>query len=110
MYLLCIKHTVFCLYRWLDWNLLDNLTRPVYLVHDLMVMNPKNGPDWKDFYVHSLERDYYTLSAGRKLIVLQILCDFILDAEELRAEMDMREESEVGIDMDTSTVVKPTGA
>ncbi|XP_041992979.1 DDT domain-containing protein PTM-like isoform X1 [Salvia splendens] len=96
--------------RCLDWNLLDNLTWPVYLVHYLIVMNPKNGPDWKDFYVHSLERDYYTLSAGRKLIVLQILCDFILDAEELRAEMDMREESEVGIDMDTSTVVKPTGA
>lgn len=75
-----------------------------------MVMNHKNGPDWKEFYVHSLARDYYTLPAGRKLIVLQILCDNILDSEELRAELDMREESEVGIDMDTSTVVKPTGA
>lgn len=75
-----------------------------------MVMGHKNGPDWKEFYAHSLERDYYTLSAGKKLTVLQILCDNLLDSEELRAEMDMREESEVGIDMDTSTIVKPTGA
>ncbi|KAH6789820.1 hypothetical protein C2S51_004826 [Perilla frutescens var. frutescens] len=96
--------------RCLDWNLLDNLTWPVYLVHYLIVMGHKNGPDWKEVFVHALERDYYTLSAGRKLIVLQILCDDILDSEELRAEMDMREESEVGIDMDTSAVVKPTGA
>lgn len=111
IYLLHIKLLLFCLYRCLDWNLLDNLTWPVYLVHYLMVMSHKHGPDWKEFYVHSLERDYYTLSAGRKLIVLQILCDDILDSEELRAEMDMREESEVGIDMDTtSTVVKPTVA
>lgn len=96
--------------RCLDWNLLDNLTWPVYLVHYLIVMGHKNGHDWKEVFVHALERDYYTLSAGRKLIVLQILCDDILDSEELRAEMDMREESEVGTDMDTSTVVKPTGA
>ncbi|KAL8496450.1 hypothetical protein ACS0TY_020241 [Phlomoides rotata] len=96
--------------RCLDWNLLDNITWPFYLVHYLMVMGFKNGPDWKEFYAHSLQRDYYTLSAGKKLTVLQILCDNILDSEELRAEMDMREESEVGIDMDTSTIVKPTGA
>ncbi|KAK4440655.1 DDT domain-containing protein PTM [Sesamum alatum] len=95
--------------RCLDWSLLDTLTWPVYLVHYLMVMGYTNGSEWKGVYTHSLERDYYTLSAGRKLIILQILCDDVLDSEELRAEMDMREESEVGIDIDTSIMVSPTG-
>ncbi|KAL0417640.1 UNVERIFIED_CONTAM: DDT domain-containing protein PTM [Sesamum radiatum] len=93
----------------LDWSLLDTLTWPVYLVHYLMVMGYTNGLEWKGFYAHSLERDYYTLSAGRKLLILQILCDDVLDSEELRAEMDMREESEVGIDIDSSTMISPTG-
>ncbi|KAK4409035.1 DDT domain-containing protein PTM [Sesamum angolense] len=93
----------------LDWSLLDTLTWPVYLVHYLMVMGYTNGLEWKGFYAHSLERDYYTLSAGRKLLILQILCDDVLDTEELRAEMDMREESEVGIDIDSSTMISPTG-
>ncbi|KZV47178.1 hypothetical protein F511_05229 [Dorcoceras hygrometricum] len=95
--------------RCLDWSLLDALTWPVYLVHYLLLMGYTNGPDWKDFHTHSLERDYYTLSAGRKLIVLQMLCDDVLDSDELRAEMDTREESEVGIDVDRSAVFASTG-
>ncbi|KAI3461337.1 hypothetical protein Pfo_018000 [Paulownia fortunei] len=94
--------------RCLDWNLLDTFTWPIYLVHYLMVMGYKNGHDWKGFYTHSLERDYYTLSSGKKLLVLQILCEDVLDSEELRTEMDMREESEVGIEIDTSTMVATT--
>lgn len=65
-----------------------------------MAMGYKSGDDWKELYAHCLERDYYTLSVGRKLIILQILCDNVLDTEELRAEIDMREASEVGIDTD----------
>lgn len=95
--------------RCIDWSLLDSLTWPVYLVHYLMVMGYTDGPDWKGFYTHTLERDYYTLSVGRKLMILQILCDDILDSEELRVEIDMREELEVGIDTDTGTTVAPAG-
>ncbi|PIN00987.1 Nucleosome remodeling factor, subunit NURF301/BPTF [Handroanthus impetiginosus] len=95
--------------RCLDWSLLDTLTWPIFLVHYLMVMGYTNGPDWKGFYSHALERDYCTLPAGRKLLILQILCDNVLDSEEIRAEMDMRVESEVGIDIDASPMVTPTG-
>ncbi|KAL3620158.1 hypothetical protein CASFOL_035070 [Castilleja foliolosa] len=94
--------------RCLDWSLLDNLTWPIYLVHYLTLMGNKNGKDWKGFYIHTLERDYYSLSAGKKLAVMQILCEGVLDSEELRLELDSREESEVGIDMDTDTTVKST--
>ncbi|XP_011090113.1 DDT domain-containing protein PTM-like [Sesamum indicum] len=93
-----------------DWGLLDTLTWPIYLVQYLMVMGYKNGPDWKGFYIHSLGTDYYTLSAGKKLTILQILCEDVLDSEELRTEMDLREESEVGIDTESkmeATISEP---
>lgn len=85
--------------------MLDTLTWPIYLVNYLMAMGYKKGDDWKKLYAHCLEKDYYTSSVGKKLIILQILCDDILDSEELRAEMDMREASEVGMGIDMSTVL-----
>jgi len=90
-------------YRCIDWELLDNLTWPVYLVHYLMVMDRLNGDEWKGFYTDVLEKDYCTLSVGTKLMVLQILCDAALDTEEIRAEIDMREESEVAVDSEGFT-------
>ncbi|KAI3511874.1 hypothetical protein L1887_19034 [Cichorium endivia] len=86
--------------RSMDWSLLDSLTWPMFIVQYLTTMRYAEGQEWKEFYVNVLEKDYYTLSAGRKLIVLQILCDGALDSAELRAEIDMREESEVGPDPD----------
>lgn len=66
-----------------------------------MAMGYKEEGDRKELYKHCLERDYYTLSVGKRLIILQILCDNVLDTEELRAEIDMRETSEAGTDTDT---------
>lgn len=89
--------------RCIDWSLLDSLTWPVYLVQYLIAMGYTEGPAWKGFCADVFVREYYTLSVGRKLMVMQILCDDALDFEELRAEIDMREESEVGIDSDAVT-------
>ncbi|CAA0815005.1 PHD finger family protein [Striga hermonthica] len=94
--------------RCLDWSLLDNLTWPIYLVHYLMAMGYKRGTEGKKFYTHTLERDYYTLSPGQKLLLLQILCDDVMDSEELREEMEIRVESEVGVDADMDTVIRPS--
>lgn len=63
-------------------------------------MGHARGQEWKGFSVDVLHRDYYSLSVGKKLLILQILCDHALECADLRAEMDMREESEVGIDLD----------
>ncbi|GMG98484.1 hypothetical protein Nepgr_000324 [Nepenthes gracilis] len=84
----------------IDWSLLDTLTWPVYLVHYLMVMGYLHGNEWKGFYVEVLEKDYCFLSVEKKLMVLQILCDDALESAEIRAEIDMREESAVGVDSD----------
>ncbi|KAJ0083367.1 hypothetical protein Patl1_30508 [Pistacia atlantica] len=94
-------------FRCMDWSLLDTLTWPVYVVHYLTLMGYTKGPEWKGFYNDALEREYYSLSTGRKLMILQILCDDALDCGEIRAEIDMREESEVGIDPDAVVTNAP---
>ncbi|XP_021609320.1 DDT domain-containing protein PTM isoform X2 [Manihot esculenta] len=86
--------------RCVDWSLLDSLTWPVYLVRYFTVMGYAKGPEWKGFYDDLLNKEYYSLPVSRKLTILQILCDDVLDCAEIRAEIDMREESEVGIDPD----------
>ncbi|PON53379.1 Autoimmune regulator [Parasponia andersonii] len=94
-------------WRCTDWSLLDTLTWPVYVVQYLTIMGYTKGPEWKGFYEEVLGREYYSLSAGRKLLILQVLCDDVLDSVELRTEIDMREESEVGIDSDAEAVNPP---
>ncbi|XP_065867140.1 DDT domain-containing protein PTM-like [Euphorbia lathyris] len=86
--------------RCIDWYLLDSHTWPVYLVHYFTIMGYVERPEWKGFYDDLFKREYYSLSVNRKLMILQILCDDALDCRELRAEIDAREESEVGIDSD----------
>ncbi|XP_062105255.1 DDT domain-containing protein PTM-like [Humulus lupulus] len=93
--------------RCIDWSLLDTLTWPVFLVQYLTIMGYTKGPEWKGFYDEVLGREYYSLSVGRKLLILQVLCDDVLDSAELRAEIDLREESEVGIDYDAEAVNPP---
>ncbi|XP_004242107.1 DDT domain-containing protein PTM-like isoform X1 [Solanum lycopersicum] len=91
--------------RGIDWGLLDTITWPVYLVHYLTVMGYIEQPGWKGFYPHTLQREYYLLSAGRKIMVLQILCDDVLESEEIRTEINMREESKLAIESDLLTDV-----
>lgn len=91
----------------MDWSLLDTLTWPVYVVQYLMIMGYTEGFEWKGFYIDALEKDYYTLSAGRKLMILQILCDEVLDSAELRADIEMRIESEMGTDPDGVAISAP---
>ncbi|CAI9105531.1 OLC1v1004470C3 [Oldenlandia corymbosa var. corymbosa] len=93
--------------RGMDWSLLDALTWPVYLVHYLIVMGYTDAAEWKGFYLHALEGEYYALSAGMKLKVLQILCDDVLDSEEVRTEIDARAESEVGVDQESGIALAP---
>ncbi|GMJ10824.1 DDT-PHD PROTEIN2 [Hibiscus trionum] len=92
--------------RCLDWSLLDTLTWPAYLVQYFVIMGYAKGLEWKGFYEDVAEREYYSLPASKKLMILQILCDDVLDYAELKAEIDMREATEVGVDPD-ATVTNP---
>ena len=91
----------------MDWRFLDSLTWTVYLVHYFTIMGYVKGSEWKGFYDNLWKREYYSLPVGRKLMILQILCDDVLDSADVRAEVDVREESEFGIDPDTVTTNLP---
>ena len=74
--------------------MVDALTWPVFVFQYLAIFGYTKGPEWKGFYDEIFYGEYYLLPASRKLTILQILCDEVLASEELKAEMNMREESE----------------
>lgn len=76
-------------------------------MHYLKIMKYISGPEWRGFCSDVLDKDYCTLSAGRKLKVLQILCDDALETAEVRADIDMREEFEVGVAYEEDPDVAP---
>ncbi|XP_061346257.1 DDT domain-containing protein PTM-like [Gastrolobium bilobum] len=88
-----------------DWSLLDTLTWPVFVIQYLLVSGYTKGPEWKGFYDEIISGEYYLLPVSRKLVILQILCDDVLESDELKAEMNMREESEVGMDYDAEDIL-----
>ncbi|KAK1426249.1 hypothetical protein QVD17_14919 [Tagetes erecta] len=87
-------------FRSMDWSLLDSLTWPMFIVQYLTAMRYTEGQEWKEFYVNIWEKDYYTLPAGRKLAILQLLCDDASNSAEIRTEIDNRETCEFGPDSD----------
>ncbi|KAF3542244.1 hypothetical protein DY000_02000999 [Brassica cretica] len=93
--------------RCIDWSLLDALTWPVYLVQYFSAMGHARGPQWSVFYEFSVKREHYSLPVVMKLKILQILCDDVFDVADVRAEIDTREESEVGYDPDGVTADLP---
>ncbi|KAF7823287.1 DDT domain-containing protein PTM-like [Senna tora] len=88
-----------------DWGLLDILTWPVLLIQYLAINGNTKGDEWKEFCDDIYNGEYYLLSASRKLIILQSLCDDVLESQELKAEMNMREESETGMDYDEEDIL-----
>ncbi|XP_010454541.1 PREDICTED: DDT domain-containing protein PTM-like isoform X5 [Camelina sativa] len=93
--------------RCIDWSLLDALTWPVYLVHYFAAMGHASGPVWRVFNEYVVEKDYYSSPVVMKLKILQILCDDVFDVADVRAEIDSREETEVGLDPDGVTADLP---
>ncbi|CAF1698251.1 hypothetical protein HID58_051072 [Brassica napus] len=93
--------------RCIDWSLLDALTWPVYLVQYFSAMGHARGPQWSVFYEFVVKKEYYSLPVVMKLKILQILCDDVFDVADLRAEINTREESEVGYDPDGVTADLP---
>ncbi|VVB16809.1 unnamed protein product [Arabis nemorensis] len=93
--------------RCIDWSLLDALTWPVYLVQYFAAMGHASGPQSRGFCEFVVEKDYYSLPVVMKLKILQILCDDVFDVADVRAEIDTREESEVGVDPDGVTADLP---
>ncbi|OIV99294.1 hypothetical protein TanjilG_17104 [Lupinus angustifolius] len=91
-------------FRCNDWSLLDTLTWPVFAIQYLIINGYTKGPEWDGFYDEVFTREYYLFPVSRKLMILQILCDDVLESEEIKAEMNMRKDSEVGVDYDAEDI------
>ncbi|KAK4255189.1 hypothetical protein QN277_008216 [Acacia crassicarpa] len=98
------EHASKCL-RCNDWGLLDALTWPVFVIQYLAIYGYTKGPEWKGFYDEIFNGEYYLLPVSRKLTILQILCDDVLESEEMNAEMGIREELEVGMEYDAQDIL-----
>ncbi|KAH7292110.1 hypothetical protein KP509_29G051900 [Ceratopteris richardii] len=79
-----------CLRR-LDWNLLDNITWPSFLIVFLSAEEFSKSFGQRISFLEVLNTEYYRASAKTKLAVLSFLCDHVLDTEEIRAVLDARE-------------------
>ncbi|KAI5068009.1 hypothetical protein GOP47_0017029 [Adiantum capillus-veneris] len=85
----CVKAQE-CL-RQLDWNLLDNVTWPSFLIVFLATQGFGKCYGQRVGSLRLLDAEYYKTSGKLKLAVLSFLCDHALDTEEIRAVMDARE-------------------
>lgn len=91
--------------RCYDWSLLDSLTWPVFAIQYLVVSGHTTAHEWRGFYKEVSTDEYYLLPVSRKLMILQILCDNALESEEIVMEMNIRRESEVGVDYDGEDIL-----
>ncbi|XP_057795298.1 DDT domain-containing protein PTM-like [Salvia miltiorrhiza] len=76
--------------RSLNWDFLDLITWPVFLIEYLLFHSPKYlpGVDLSEF--EPLQSEYYTMPASAKVKILQHLCDDVVESEAYRAEVSRR--------------------
>ncbi|CAN6325808.1 unnamed protein product [Urochloa humidicola] len=91
--------------RYLDWTLLDALTWPTFLLEYLYVMGCIKNLGGRRFGRSILATEYYKLPVATKLRVLQILCDHVIESDELKTELEDREgyNEEMEFEMDSSS-------
>ncbi|XP_077219409.1 PHD-finger and DNA binding domain-containing protein [Tasmannia lanceolata] len=93
--------------RNLNWDFLDLITWPVYLVEYLLVHGFVFKSGFKLLRLKLLNGEYYKQSAMVKLEILQRLCDDVIEAEAIRLELDRRTRaSELEMDTDQITNVE----
>jgi len=90
---------------YLDWTLIDTLTWPVFLLEYLYVMGCIKNLGVQSFARSLLATEYYKLPVAVKLRVLQILCDHVIDSEELKTELEVREGYNEGMENETDRSV-----
>lgn len=74
-----------------DWNLLDVITWPCFLMAFLATCGFGKVYGERITSLGLLDCEYYKVAVKTKLTVLGFLCDEILQTDEIRAELDTRE-------------------
>ncbi|KAG8089082.1 hypothetical protein GUJ93_ZPchr0011g26968 [Zizania palustris] len=94
--------------KYLDWALLDALTWPAFLLEYFYIMGIIKDLGGQRFARGILTIEYYKLPVTLKLRILQLLCDHVIDSEELKTELEDREgySEEMEYEMGSCTFVE----
>ncbi|CAN4120975.1 unnamed protein product [Withania somnifera] len=76
--------------RSLNWDLLDLITWPVFMVEYLLLHGSELKPSFDLCHLKLFERDYYKQPASLKIEMLRCLCDDVIEAEAIQSELNRR--------------------
>ncbi|KAJ7547702.1 hypothetical protein O6H91_08G099700 [Diphasiastrum complanatum] len=90
-----------------DWNFLDSVTWPSYLVAFLLThgFSKEHGKSLLQLGLGKTE--YYRVETTTKLATLSFLCQKALETDEIRAEIATRADLEAEIDLDDTKIHTP---
>ncbi|CAH2072905.1 unnamed protein product [Thlaspi arvense] len=95
--------------RSLDWNALDIVNYPLFVVGYLLLFGSKDNPAADLTRFNFFRNEYFRLPMNLKIEILSRLCDDMTEAEVVRSELNKRcfaAESEMEIDRKTNTEVR----
>lgn len=79
-----------CCLRSLNWDLLDLITWPVFMVEYILLHGAELKPNFDLRHLKLFERDYYKQPASLKIEMLRCLCDDVIEAEAIQSELNRR--------------------
>ncbi|XP_043692986.1 DDT domain-containing protein PTM-like [Telopea speciosissima] len=87
--------------RVLNWEFLDLITWPVFLVEYLLIRDSELKPGFDLCQLKLMDDDYYKPPAALKVEILRCLCDDVIEVEAIRMELNRRMlSSELDLDID----------
>nr|GMD24470.1 DDT domain-containing protein PTM [Ipomoea batatas] len=76
--------------RSLNWDLLDSVTWPIFLVEYLLTHNSGIKVAFDICHLKLFESDYYKQPTSVKIEILHCLCDDVIEVEAIRSELSRR--------------------
>ncbi|KAL3850928.1 hypothetical protein ACJIZ3_012810 [Penstemon smallii] len=79
--------------RSLNWDFLDLITWPMFVVEYLLLHSPGYIPGVDLCNVKPFQSDYYKLPVSAKVDILRLLCDDVIEVETFRSDLNRRTDS-----------------
>ncbi|KAK6164099.1 hypothetical protein DH2020_000963 [Rehmannia glutinosa] len=76
--------------RSLNWDFLDLITWPMFVVEYLLLHSPGYIPGLDLCHLKLIQNDYYELPVSAKVEILRHLCDDVIEVETFRSELNRR--------------------
>lgn len=89
--------------RSLNWDLLDLITWPVFMVEYLLLHGSELKPSFDLCHFKLFERDYYKQPASLKIEMLRCLCDDVIEVEAIQSELNRRTMAAENSDFDRNS-------